>query len=111
GHRPRRRRPPSGRGPAQERLHARARSPDPRVAMSTEGQLELAGTERRVFSVANVNRGLARAVDRLPAIRVEGELCEVSRHERWATVFMTLKDPGEEASLRVTMARWACDRL
>jgi exodeoxyribonuclease VII large subunit len=79
--------------------------------MSTEGQLELAGTERRVFSVANVNRGLARAIDRLPAIWVEGELCELSRHERWATVFMTLKDPGEEASLRVTMARWAFDRL
>ena len=67
--------------------------------------------DRTVYSVASFNRGVAQWLSRLPTVWVEGEVTELRRHERWATVFFTLKDPADGSCVGVTMARGRFDAL
>src|SRR5207302_3794952 len=67
--------------------------------------------DRTVYSVASFNRGVAQWLTRLPTVWVEGEVTELRRHERWATVFFTLKDPADGSCVGVTMARGRFDAL
>lgn len=67
--------------------------------------------ERKVYTVSAFNRGVASYLRRLPAVWVEGEVTELRRNDAWANVFLTLKDPKTGATLRVTIARHAFDRL
>src|SRR5207237_259847 len=61
--------------------------------------------DRKVYSVASFNRGVASWLTRLPTVWVEGEVTELRRHQRWQSVFFTLKDPQDGACLAVTMPR------
>src|SRR2546429_6615944 len=65
--------------------------------------------DRTVYSVAAFNRGVGQWLSRLPTVWVEGEITELRRHERWATVFFTLKDPAESPRVGVAMAHGWCD--
>jgi exodeoxyribonuclease VII large subunit len=67
--------------------------------------------DRRVYSVASFNRGVADWLARLPTVWVEGEVTELRRQDRWQSVFLTLKDPDEGACLAVTMPRGQFDAL
>jgi exodeoxyribonuclease VII large subunit len=67
--------------------------------------------DRTVYSVASFNRGVAQWLGRLPTVWVEGEVTELRRHERWASVFFTLKDPADGSCLGVTMPRGQFDGL
>jgi exodeoxyribonuclease VII large subunit len=67
--------------------------------------------DRTVYSVAAFNRGVGQWLSRLPTVWVEGEVTELRRHERWATVFLTLKDPTDGSCVGVTMARGRFDAL
>jgi exodeoxyribonuclease VII large subunit len=67
--------------------------------------------DRTVYSVAAFNRGVAQWLERLPSVWVEGEVTELRRHERWATVYFTLKDPADGSCVGVTMARGRFDAL
>jgi exodeoxyribonuclease VII large subunit len=67
--------------------------------------------DRKVYSVASFNRGVADWLQRLPTIWVEGEVTELRRHVRWQSVFFTLKDPNDGACLGVTIARGRFDAL
>ncbi len=67
--------------------------------------------DRTVYSVAAFNKGVAQYLGRLPTVWVEGEVTELRRHERWASVFLTLKDPADGSSLGVTMPRGRFDGL
>jgi exodeoxyribonuclease VII large subunit len=67
--------------------------------------------DRKVYSVASFNRGVATWLARLPTVWVEGEVTELRRHDRWQTVFFTLKDPGDGSCLGVTMPRGRFDAL
>ena len=67
--------------------------------------------DRTVYSVAAFNRGVAQWLTRLPTVWVEGEVTELRRHERWATVFFTLKDPADGSCIGVAMARGRFDAL
>jgi exodeoxyribonuclease VII large subunit len=67
--------------------------------------------DRTVYSVASFNGGVAQWLARLPTVWVEGEVTELRRHERWATVFFTLKDPSDGSRVGVTMARGRFDGL
>ena len=67
--------------------------------------------DRTVYSVAAFNRGVAQWLNRLPTVWVEGEVTELRRHDRWASVFFTLKDPGDGSCLPVTMPRGRFDAL
>ena len=61
--------------------------------------------DRKVYSVASFNKGVASWILRLPTVWIEGEVTELRRHERWASVFFTLKDPENGACLPVSMPR------
>ncbi len=67
--------------------------------------------DRKVYSVAAFNRGVADWLTRLPTVWVEGEVTELRRHERWQSVFFTLKDPTDGACLGVTIQRSRFDAL
>jgi exodeoxyribonuclease VII large subunit len=67
--------------------------------------------DRTVYSVAAFNRGVGQWLARLPTVWVEGEITELRRHERWATVFFTLKDPADGACVGVAMGRGRFDAL
>jgi exodeoxyribonuclease VII large subunit len=67
--------------------------------------------DRKVYSVAAFNRGVADWLTRLPTVWVEGEVTELRRHLRWQSVFFTLKDPADGACLGVTIARSRFDAL
>jgi exodeoxyribonuclease VII large subunit len=67
--------------------------------------------ERKVYSVSAFNRGVASWLQRLPTVWVEGEITELKRHERWQSVFFTLKDPSDGACLAVSMPRGQFDGL
>ena len=66
---------------------------------------------RKVYPVAAFNRRLAGYLARVRDVWVEGEVSELRRSNAWATVFLTLKDPGSGACLPATMARRAFDAL
>ena len=67
--------------------------------------------DRKVYSVASFNHGVADWLQRLPTVWVEGEVTELRRNARWQSVFFTLKDPGDGACLGVTIARGRFDAL
>jgi exodeoxyribonuclease VII large subunit len=66
---------------------------------------------RKVFSVRAFNQGIGLWLQRLPTVWVEGEVTELRRQERWASVFLTLKDPEDGACLPVQMGRGQFDAL
>ncbi len=66
---------------------------------------------RKVYSVRAFNQGVAGYIEKLPTVWVEGEVTELRRQERWASVFFTLKDPEDGACLAVQMPRGQFDGL
>ncbi len=67
--------------------------------------------DRKVYTVAAFNRGIAQWLTRLPTIWVEGEVTELRRQAAWQTVFFTLKDPDSGACLAGAMPRGQFDAL
>ncbi|HEY3962278.1 MAG TPA: exodeoxyribonuclease VII large subunit [Gaiellaceae bacterium] len=67
--------------------------------------------ERKVYSVHAFNRGVASYLGKLPTLWIEGEVTELRRQQRWQSVFFTLKDPEDGASLPVQMPRGQFDAL
>jgi exodeoxyribonuclease VII large subunit len=66
---------------------------------------------RKVYSVRAFNRGVGSYLSKLPTLWIEGEVTELRRQQRWASVFFTLKDPEDGASLAVQMPRGQFDAL
>ncbi|HZP74019.1 MAG TPA: exodeoxyribonuclease VII large subunit [Gaiellaceae bacterium] len=66
---------------------------------------------RKVYSVRAFNQGIAVWLNRLPTLWIEGEVTELRRQQRWASVFFTLKDPEYGACLPVQMPRGQFDAL
>ena len=67
--------------------------------------------DRKVYSVGGFNRGVSSWLQRLPTVWVEGEVTELRRSDRWASVFFTLKDPEDGSCLGVSMPRGQFDAL
>ena len=67
--------------------------------------------DRKVYTVAGFNRGVATWLQRLPTLWVEGEVTELRRQAAWQTVFFTLKDPDGGACLSAAMPRGQFDAL
>ncbi len=67
--------------------------------------------DRKVYTVAAFNRGVADWLQRLPTIWIEGEVTELRRQAGWQTVFFTLKDPENGACLSAAMPRGQFDAL
>jgi exodeoxyribonuclease VII large subunit len=66
---------------------------------------------RKVYSVRAFSQGVAYWLSRLPTVWVEGEVTELRRQQRWASVFFTLKDPEDGACVSVQMQRGRFDAL
>src|SRR5579871_3504669 len=66
---------------------------------------------RKVFTVRAFNHGIALWLEKLPTVWVEGEVTELRRQDRWASVFFTLKDPDDGSCLAVQMPRGQFDAL
>ncbi|MFL5927355.1 MAG: exodeoxyribonuclease VII large subunit [Gaiellaceae bacterium] len=66
---------------------------------------------RRIYSVRGFNNGVARWLGKLPTLWIEGEVTELRRQQRWQSVFFTLKDPDDGATLPVQMPRGQFDAL
>ncbi len=66
---------------------------------------------RKVYAVRAFSKGVASWLSRLPTVWVEGEVTELRRQARWTSVFFTLKDPDDGASLGVQMQRTRFDAL
>jgi exodeoxyribonuclease VII large subunit len=66
---------------------------------------------RKVYSVRAFNDGVASYLSKLPTLWIEGEVTELRRQQRWASVFFTLKDPEDGACLPVQMPRGQFDAL
>ncbi len=67
--------------------------------------------DRKVYTVAGFNRGVAQWLTRLPTLWVEGEVTELRRQPAWQTVFFRLKDPDSGACLATAMPRGQFDAL
>ena len=67
--------------------------------------------DKKVFTVAGFNRGVADWVARLPTLWIEGEVTELKRNTNWASVFFTLRDPDEGSCLPVSIPRRTFDAL
>ncbi len=61
--------------------------------------------------VRTVARLIGQWVSRLGKVWVEGQVTEVSRRPGAGTVFLTLRDPVADVSLRLTCARGVCDAV
>jgi exodeoxyribonuclease VII large subunit len=68
-------------------------------------------SDRKIYSVSNFNRGVARVLGKLQSVWVEGEVTELRRHDRWASVFFTLKDPEDGSCVPTAIARTKFDAL
>ena len=66
---------------------------------------------RKVYSVRAFNTGIATWLNRLPTLWIEGEVTELRRQQRWASVFFTLEDPEDGATLPAQMPRGQFDAL
>ena len=67
--------------------------------------------DRKVYTVAGFNSGVADWLARLPTLWIEGEVTELRRHDRWASVFFTLKDPADGACVPASLPRRTFDAL
>jgi exodeoxyribonuclease VII large subunit len=67
--------------------------------------------EKKVYTVAGFNRGVAEWLTRLPTLWIEGEITELRRSDRWGSVFFTLKDPDDGACLPASIPRRTFDAL
>ena len=91
--------------------------PPPRSSSSPGASIGLVKVEatevegRKVYSVRGFNNGVARWLNKLPTLWIEGEVTELRRQQRWASVFFTLKDPEDGATLAVQMPRGQFDAL
>ena len=69
----------------------------------------LSSSPEQPLPVRTVARSIGEWVARLGRVWVEGQVTELSR--RPGTVFLTLRDPVADVSLRVTCARSVCDAV
>ncbi|UED84383.1 exodeoxyribonuclease VII large subunit [Streptomyces profundus] len=61
--------------------------------------------------VGEVSRLIGGWIDRLGAVWVEGQITQLSRRPGFGVVFLTLRDPARDVSLRVTCFRGVFDRV
>jgi exodeoxyribonuclease VII large subunit len=67
--------------------------------------------DKKVYTVAGFNKGVASWLTRLPTLWIEGEVTELKRNARWQSVFFTLKDPADGACVPASIPRSRFDAL
>ena len=67
--------------------------------------------DRKVYTVAGFNRGVADWLAAAADAGIEGEVTELRRQDRWGSVFFTLKDPADGSCLSASIPRRTFDAL
>ncbi len=67
--------------------------------------------DRQVYSVAGFNHGVGGWLQRLPEVWVDGEVAEMKQQSGWTYAYLTLKDPGDGASLQALVARYRLEAI
>ncbi|ABW10304.1 exodeoxyribonuclease VII large subunit [Frankia sp. Mgl5] len=73
--------------------------------------MPLTSTPDEPLPVRTISRALGDWISRLGRVWVEGQVTEISRRPGMNTVFLTLRDPVADVSLRVTCPRAVCDAV
>lgn len=73
--------------------------------------MALTSSAEQPLPVRTIARAIGAWIGRLGRVWVEGQVTEVSRRPGLGTVFLTLRDPVADVSLRVTCARAVCDAV
>ena len=71
----------------------------------------MTSTPEQPLPVRTVSRAVGEWIDRLGRVWVEGQVTEISRRPAMNTVFLTLRDPVADVSLRLTCARSVLDAV
>jgi len=71
----------------------------------------MTSTAEQPLPVRTVSRALGDWINRLGRVWVEGQVTEISRRPGMNTVFLTLRDPVADVSLRLTCARSVLDAV
>ena len=71
----------------------------------------MTSTAEQPLPVRTVSRALGDWINRLGRVWVEGQVTEISRRPGMNTVFLTLRDPVADISLRLTCARSVLDAV
>ncbi len=81
------------------------------VAPATVPRMALTSTAEQPLPVRTVSRAVGDWINRLGRVWVEGQVTQVVRRPGMGTVFLTLRDPVADVSLRVTAPRAVCDAV
>ena len=81
------------------------------VGATTLGRMALNTSAETPLPVGEVSRLIGGWINRLGAVWVEGQITELSRRPGAGVVFMTLRDPSHDISLRVTCYRQTFDAV
>ena len=73
--------------------------------------MPLESTADQPLPVRTIARGIGDWIAKLGRVWVEGQLTEVSRRPGASTVFLTLRDPAADVSLRVTCSKAVYDEV
>ncbi|MEX5631342.1 exodeoxyribonuclease VII large subunit [Parafrankia sp. FMc2] len=73
--------------------------------------MALTSTPDEPLPVRTISRAMGEWISRLGRVWVEGQVTEISRRPGMGTVFMTLRDPVADVSLRVTCPRAVCEAV
>jgi exodeoxyribonuclease VII large subunit len=73
--------------------------------------MPLESTAEQPLPVRTIARGIGDWISKLGRVWVEGQLTEISRRPGAATVFLTLRDPAADVSLRVTCSKAVYDEV
>jgi exodeoxyribonuclease VII large subunit len=81
------------------------------VVLATVPHMALTSTPEQPLPVRTVSRAVGDWVHRLGRVWVEGQVTQLVRRPGMGTVFLTLRDPVADVSLRVTCPRAVCDAV
>src|SRR3954452_8992231 len=81
------------------------------AAGGSVGGMPLESSAEQPLPVRTVARGIGEWIARLGRGWVEGQVTEVSRRPGASTVFLTLRDPAADVSLRLTCSRQVYDAV
>ncbi|WP_322759686.1 exodeoxyribonuclease VII large subunit [Frankia sp. Cr2] len=73
--------------------------------------MALTSSPEQPLPVRTISRAIGDWVNRLGRVWVEGQLTEIVRRPGLATVFLTLRDPVADVSLRLTCPRAVCEGI
>jgi exodeoxyribonuclease VII large subunit len=71
----------------------------------------LTSTPEQPLPVRTVSRAMGEWINRLGRVWVEGQVTEIARRPGMNTVFLTLRDPVADVSLRATCPRVVCEAV